>query len=121
MQTIIDEYRNTSAIFNEMLQYLNEIFRAIDLFLGEISCPCRLDRCRFLPAIYRFHFAIYHSKFAIYHFRFMIYRFCFAIYRFCLKRYHSSLSSQHCEIHVHFPKDNFYDNDESFLFRKSAF
>ena len=67
---------------------------------------CRFARYRFLPAIYRFHFAIYHSSFAIYPFCFAIYHFCFAIYRFCLKRYHSSLSSQHCEIQIHYPKDN---------------
>ena len=41
-----------------------------------------------------------------------IYHFCFAIYRFCFKRYRSSLSSRHCEIHIHFPKI-IYDNDES--------
>ena len=35
-----------------------------------------------------------------------IYCFYFAIYRFCLKRNRSSLSSRHCEIHLHFPKDN---------------
>ena len=37
-----------------------------------------------------------------------IYRFCFPIIILFLlkKRYRSSLSSSHCEIHVHFPKDN---------------
>ena len=80
-----------------------------DFTLNDISLELLfyfLARYSFLPAIYCFRFAIYHSFFAIYRFRFALYLFCFAMYRFCLKRYRSSLSSWHCEIHVHFPKDN---------------
>ena len=94
------------------------IVRAIVLFLGEISCRFAIHR--FLPAIYHFCFAIYHSSIAIYRFCFLIYHFCFAIYRFCLKRCCSSLLSRHCEIHVHFPKI-IYDNDESSSLRSQLF
>ena len=87
-----------------LLQFKYILKFHLDFTLNDISNYISLEllfffvaRYHFLPAIYRFRFAIYHSSFAIY-------RFCFAI-SFCLKRYHSSLSSQHCDIHVHFPKD----------------
>ena len=69
------------------------------LFYFLVRYCCHFARYRFLPEIYRFRLEIYHSSFAIY-------RFCLEIYHFHLARYRSSLSSQHCEIIVHFPKDN---------------
>ena len=74
------------------------IIRAIVLFLGKISFPAS-----------DISFPLCDISFQLCDISFPlcdIHRFYSAIFRLCLKRYRSSLSSNHCEIHVHFPKDN---------------
>ena len=91
---------------NDNQRYIKRyIVRAIVLFLGEMS----LSLCEISFPASDISFPLCDISFRLCNISFPlrdIYRFCFGIYRFRLARYRSSLASRHCEIHVHFPKDN---------------
>ena len=101
---ISSRHRVISSIYQRYLMriYLKRyIVRAIVLFLGEMSlslCEISFDASDVSFPLWDISFWLCDILFPLRD----IYRFCC----FGLARDRSSLSSLHCEIHVHFPKDN---------------